>query len=371
MADEPRKPRIRGAQDHRAPAPDPRARSVHGARQNACRWRRGYGKTMLTEQWAPRDGRVVGWFRARAVRGRRRGDGARARRRVRRRRGRRGPPLARAARCHTGPRARGDGPRGDAGRGSRRLARVTAGSSSTTTSTLPRRSRRSRSSRRSSRAHRCRSCRRPGAARRWVAAAEHPRRRRPRDTGERARDERRRRSRRSSTERAPSLRPGSSRSRVAGLRSSVSQAWPRMSTRRRRRPARRRSTSSSPRRSTAASIRGVRTGLELLATMPLVDRELVVTLIGAERAELVVGTALALGTPRRAGRPPRAAPARREFLVRRARAETQVEAARGLPDRMGVLHGPEGAGRGLRPGGAARRPQRHRPAAHRHRWTSS
>ena len=39
----------------------------------------------------------------------------------------------------------------------------------------------------------------------------------------------------------------------------------------------------------------VRTSLELLAAMPLVDRELATTLIGAERAEQVVSEALGLG----------------------------------------------------------------------------
>ncbi len=75
----------------------------------------------------------------------------------------------------------------------------------------------------------------------------------------------------------------------------------------------------------------VRTGLELLATMPFVDRELVVTLMGAERAELVVGEALALGLlDERDDRLVLHALAE-EFLVRRGRAETQVEAAEAFP----------------------------------------
>ena len=45
--------------------------------------------------------------------------------------------------------------------------------------------------------------------------------------------------------------------------------------------------------------------------MPFVDRELVVTLMGAERAELVVGTGARTRASRRAGRPPRAPRARR------------------------------------------------------------
>ena len=76
---------------------------------------------------------------------------------------------------------------------------------------------------------------------------------------------------------------------------------------------------------------GVRTGLALLATMPFVDHELVVTLMGAERAELVVGTALALGLlDERDDRLVLHALVE-EFLVRRARAETQVEAAEAFP----------------------------------------
>ena len=75
----------------------------------------------------------------------------------------------------------------------------------------------------------------------------------------------------------------------------------------------------------------VRTGLELLATMPFVDRELVVTLMGAERAELVVGQALALGLlDERDDRLVLHALVE-EFLVRRGRAETQVEAAEAFP----------------------------------------
>jgi DNA-binding NarL/FixJ family response regulator len=75
----------------------------------------------------------------------------------------------------------------------------------------------------------------------------------------------------------------------------------------------------------------VRTGLELLATMPFVDRELVVTLLGAERADLVVGEALALGLlDEREGRLV-LHPLFEEFLVRRGRAETRVEAAEAFP----------------------------------------
>ena len=65
--------------------------------------------------------------------------------------------------------------------------------------------------------------------------------------------------------------------------------------------------------------------------MPFVDHELVVTLMGAERAELVVGTALALGLlDERDDRLVLHALVE-EFLVRRARAETQVEAAEAFP----------------------------------------
>ncbi len=75
----------------------------------------------------------------------------------------------------------------------------------------------------------------------------------------------------------------------------------------------------------------VRTGLELLATMPFVDRELVVSLIGAERAERVVGTSLSLGVLDERDDRLVLHPLFEEFLVRRARAETHVEAAEAFP----------------------------------------
>ena len=65
MAHEPRKPRIRGRRIIERP------RLIHALDRSHARVKMlvagsGYGKTVLLEQWAPRDGRVVGWFRARA-----------------------------------------------------------------------------------------------------------------------------------------------------------------------------------------------------------------------------------------------------------------------------------------------------------------
>ena len=65
MADEPRKPRIRARRVIERP------RLIRALDRSQARVRTlvagpGYGKTILTEQWAPRDDRVVGWFRARA-----------------------------------------------------------------------------------------------------------------------------------------------------------------------------------------------------------------------------------------------------------------------------------------------------------------
>jgi ATP/maltotriose-dependent transcriptional regulator MalT len=64
MADEPRKPRIRRRRIIERP------RLIHALDRSGARVRMliagsGYGKTTLLEQWAPRDGRRVGWFRAR------------------------------------------------------------------------------------------------------------------------------------------------------------------------------------------------------------------------------------------------------------------------------------------------------------------
>ena len=70
----------------------------------------------------------------------------------------------------------------------------------------------------------------------------------------------------------------------------------------------------------------VRTSLELLAAMPLVDRELATTLLGAERAEQVVSEALALGIlDERDGRL-ELHPLVESFLESRAMAETRVKA---------------------------------------------
>jgi len=68
MAEEPRKPTIRGRRIIERP------RLTHALDRQGARIRMliagsGYGKTVLLEQWAPRDDRTVGWFRARASAG--------------------------------------------------------------------------------------------------------------------------------------------------------------------------------------------------------------------------------------------------------------------------------------------------------------
>jgi len=64
MADEPRKPTIRGRRIIERPRLTC-ALDLSSARIRMLVAGSGYGKTILLEQWAPRDGRVVGWFRAR------------------------------------------------------------------------------------------------------------------------------------------------------------------------------------------------------------------------------------------------------------------------------------------------------------------
>ena len=64
MADEPRKPTIRGRRIIERPRLTC-ALDLSTARIRMLVAGSGYGKTILLEQWAPRDGRVVGWFRAR------------------------------------------------------------------------------------------------------------------------------------------------------------------------------------------------------------------------------------------------------------------------------------------------------------------
>jgi DNA-binding CsgD family transcriptional regulator/tetratricopeptide (TPR) repeat protein len=64
MSQEQRKPTVRGRRIIERP------RLTHALDQSSARIRMliagsGYGKTVLLEQWAPRDGRVVGWFRVR------------------------------------------------------------------------------------------------------------------------------------------------------------------------------------------------------------------------------------------------------------------------------------------------------------------
>lgn len=64
MAEEPRKPRIRGRRIIERPRLL-RALDSSNASVKLLVAGSGYGKTVLLEQWAPREGRVVGWFRAR------------------------------------------------------------------------------------------------------------------------------------------------------------------------------------------------------------------------------------------------------------------------------------------------------------------
>ena len=121
MADEPRKPTIRGRRIIERPRLTC-ALDLSTARIRMLVAGSGYGKTILLEQWAPRDGRVVGWFRARpsatdvAVVAR-----GLARAHVDRRSTSRHTD-ARAARHHAGSRTRSRSARGDAGRGSRLVA---------------------------------------------------------------------------------------------------------------------------------------------------------------------------------------------------------------------------------------------------------
>ena len=75
----------------------------------------------------------------------------------------------------------------------------------------------------------------------------------------------------------------------------------------------------------------LRKDLELLATMPLVDRELVVTLIGPERAHQTVDEALALGILDERGDRLELHPLVESFFEKRARAETRAEAVEAFP----------------------------------------
>ncbi len=65
MAEEPPKPKIRGRRIIERPRLN-RALEHPRARIRMLIAGSGYGKTVLLEQWAPRDGRVVGWFHARS-----------------------------------------------------------------------------------------------------------------------------------------------------------------------------------------------------------------------------------------------------------------------------------------------------------------
>ena len=64
MAGEPRKPTIRGRRIIERPRLN-RVLDRSDARVRMLVAGPGYGKTTLTEQWAPADGRVLGWYRAR------------------------------------------------------------------------------------------------------------------------------------------------------------------------------------------------------------------------------------------------------------------------------------------------------------------
>ena len=75
----------------------------------------------------------------------------------------------------------------------------------------------------------------------------------------------------------------------------------------------------------------LRKDLELLATMPLVDRELVVTLIGPERARQTVDEALALGILDERDDRLELHPLVESFFEKRARAETRAEAVEAFP----------------------------------------
>jgi LuxR family transcriptional regulator, maltose regulon positive regulatory protein len=75
----------------------------------------------------------------------------------------------------------------------------------------------------------------------------------------------------------------------------------------------------------------LRKDLDLLATMPLVDRELVVTLIGPERARRTVDEALALGILDERGERLELHPLVESFFRKRARAETRAEAVQAFP----------------------------------------
>jgi DNA-binding NarL/FixJ family response regulator len=75
----------------------------------------------------------------------------------------------------------------------------------------------------------------------------------------------------------------------------------------------------------------LRKDLELLATMPLVDRELVVTLLGPERAHQTVDEALALGILDERDDRLELHPLVESFFEKRARAETRAEAVEAFP----------------------------------------
>ena len=75
----------------------------------------------------------------------------------------------------------------------------------------------------------------------------------------------------------------------------------------------------------------LRRDLELLATMPLVDRELVATLIGPERARQTVDEALALGILDERDDRLELHPLVESFFEKRARAETRADAVEAFP----------------------------------------
>jgi DNA-binding NarL/FixJ family response regulator len=75
----------------------------------------------------------------------------------------------------------------------------------------------------------------------------------------------------------------------------------------------------------------VRRGLELLAAMPLLDRSLVTTLLGAPGADVVVEEALALGILEERGERLVLHPLGQDFLAKQSRVETRDEAIEAFP----------------------------------------
>ncbi len=159
---------------------------------------------------------------------------------------------------------------------------------------------------------------------------EHPRRRCPRDPGERARDERGggRGGSRRSADRA-GVRARRARRRVAGGRRSRRHGPGRPG--RRRRPAGDALRVLRRRDLPAASTRVSERGSSCSPTMPFVDHELAATLLGRRARRARRREALALGLLDERDDRLVLHALFEDFLVRRARAETQVEAAEAFP----------------------------------------